>query len=312
MTGLMIACPVIFILLSTDVPAADITEITGATFPNYHITSVNIGTDVSSISTDAFSNLHDLKKITVSKNNRHYSSYGNCLYDKDQTELICFPQALDGANIPSTVTSIAPGALEGRSQGFRKKVADVVADNAVRSAEVKEKNKTTSDDNRDKEESDTVSISCADTPLGNEISKVLSSLNVSGMTKEAALRACYDYLMKNCSYRRFTDVFDSGWTSTYALDLLTTGKGNCASYAASLAYLARALGYESRVATGSIDAASGFPTSHAWTEIRIDGRWYIFDAEMDQAKANKEYYRKTYSDYPSTGLTKEQEWSCEF
>ena len=316
MTGLVILCPAILIISSSNVSAADIIEITGATFSNWYITSVNIGTNVSSISTDAFSNLHDLQKITVSKNNKHYSSYGNCLYDKDKTELICFPQALDGANIPNTVTSVAPGALEGKPASFRKKVEEVVAGNAKTSTEIKEKNKTAddhdSDNDTDNKETDTVSITCADTPLGNEISAVLSSIGVAGMPKDKALRSCYDYLMKRCSYKRFTDVFDNGWTGTYALNLLKTGQGNCASYASALAYLAKGLGYESRVATGSIDAATGIPTSHAWTEIKVDGQWYIFDAEMDQAKANKEYYRKTYSDYPSTGLSKEQEWSCEF
>ncbi len=308
----VVMCLLIQLMPPQEVSAAQITEINGKTFTNSNITSVNIGTAVRNISSDAFSNLHSLRKITVSSNNEKYSSYDDCLYDKDKTELICIPQGRSGAGIPNSVTKIAPGALEGMSPDFKKKVCDVIENNAdhakVASDESSDESTDESNDNRD----DSVIISCSDTPLGNKVRQILGDLGADKMTKEAALRACYDYLMKACSYKRFTDVFDNNWTNTYAMDILSTGQGNCSSYAAALAFLAKGLGYESRVATGSIDNTSGLPTSHAWTEILIDDRWFIFDAEMDQAKANKEYYKKTYSNYPSTGLKKDLEWRCEF
>jgi len=313
---------VLVMLASTAVPAKAVvtTEITGKTFPSFYITSINIGASVTSISDDAFINLHDLRRITVSEGNQKYCSFGDCLYSKDKTELICIPQALSGVSIPNSVIKLSPYALEGRSPSFRKKVKDIVEKNGGGTQDKKTVSKvdTTSDveDSKDAEVSkdadDSVKTECADTPLGNAVKTVLASLSVDGMSRDKALRACYDFMMKEYSYKRFTDIFDNGWTGTYALDLFTTGKGNCSSYAAGLAYLAKGLGYESRVATGKIDSVAGLPTSHAWTEIKMDGKWYIFDAEMDQAKANKEYYKKSYADYPSSGLTKEMEWSCEF
>ncbi len=305
----------VFAYTDTDTYAGQTTEINGRTFTNYYITSLNIGPEITDISPDAFVNLHDLKKITVSEGNSKYCSFCNCLYDKEKTELICIPQGLSGASIPNTVKKISPYALEGRSPSFRRTVEKIVEKNSGGGDDkVSKKEDVDEDNDKDAEEKtdDSVRTECADTPLGNTVKAVLSSLSVEGMSREQALRACYDYMMSNCSYKRFTDIFSNGWTNTYALDLFTTGQGNCSSYAAGLAYLAKGLGYDSRVATGKIGSVSGLPTAHSWTEIKIDGQWYIFDSEMDQAKSNKEYYKKTYDNYPSTGLTKELEWSCDF
>ncbi|MBR4573598.1 MAG: leucine-rich repeat protein [Lachnospiraceae bacterium] len=321
----VVALAVILAISTQSVMAASLTSITGSSFPNVHITSLNIGTSVTEISDDAFTNLHELRKITVSKSNPDYTSYDGCLYDKDKTVLICFPQSLNGASIPDTVTDIAPSALEGRSASFRSKIRDAVAKNAGKTAAKENKDAASGSERAgsgsktdDKDPADNIisvpaaTISCDDTPLGNAVRSILESLNVTGMSKEAALRACYDHMMKTYSYRRFTDVYSNGWTKHYATDLFASKTSNCSSYAAGLAYLAKGIGYDARVATGTIDSAGNLPAPHAWCEIRLDDGWYIFDAEMDQAKANKEYYKKTYENYPSTGLTKQLEWSCEF
>ena len=86
---------------------------------NYRITSVHIGSDVGYISENAFKNLNNLRSITVSDNNLFYSSYSGCLYDKNLTELLCFPAALSGALIPSTAVSIGPNALKGVPEGLK-------------------------------------------------------------------------------------------------------------------------------------------------------------------------------------------------
>ena len=311
----IIAGIMIFISMSSSAivaaNAAEMTEITGRTFTNYYITSLNIGASVTSISDDAFINLHDLRKITVSESNPKYCSFCNCLYNKDKTELICIPQGLSGVSIPKTVKSLSPYALENRSPSFRKKVKDIVKSNGGTTENTSPVSSSDTEDDTDKP-AETATPEYADTPLKKSVDTILASLGVEEMPKDKALRACYDFMMNTYSYKRFTDIFDNNWTKTYALDLFSTGKGNCSSYAAGLAYLAKGLGYESRVATGRIDSVSGFPTDHAWTEIKVDGKWYIFDAEMDQAKANKEYYKKSYANYPSSGLTKEMEWNCEF
>lgn len=305
-------------LSAASVAGAEGTKITGRSFNDYHITSLSIGSDVTDISADAFSNMHELGRISVSEDNTVYSSYEGCLYDKDRTKLIYIPMGLSRIVIPETVTDISRNALEGLSERAKREVASVVEKNRTGSSEKKEKvseeEKPSAEDEKEPEKPQpaVATINCPDTPLGNMTKFILEYLGVENMPQEKALRICYDHMIRTYTYRRFQDAYIPGWTGTYAADLFTTGSGNCSSYAAGLAYLAKGIGLESRVATGKIGSITGAPTTHAWTEVFIDGGWYIFDAEMDQAKPAKEYYKKTYSNYPSSGLKKDLEWSCEF
>ena len=59
--------------------------------------------------------------------------------------------------------------------------------------------------------------------------------------------------------------------------MLTTGKGNCYSYAGTFCMFARALGYNAVVFSGTVGAAF---EPHGWCEIIEDGIPYICDAEL--------------------------------
>lgn len=143
------------------------------------------------------------------------------------------------------------------------------------------------------------------------VSGVISSVTTQNMTADQKLQACYQYMLDHCSYKRTYDTPSGDWTGTYATEILSTGQGNCYRYAAAFAYLAKGLGFESRVITGQISARKGGTTPHAWTEVKIGDTWYIFDSEMQDAK-NKDYYWKTYSNYPTKPLIKEKEWEVNF
>ena len=54
-----------------------------------------------------------LKEITVNENNKNYSSSSGILFNKNKTELICFPSSNSSTHysIPSTVTSLRTGAF---------------------------------------------------------------------------------------------------------------------------------------------------------------------------------------------------------
>ena len=78
------------------------------------LTSVTIGNSVTSIGDYAFDNCTGLTSITVSKNNSAYASVDGILYDKNKTQIIYVPRAIQGAiTIPDSVTSIGEGAFEG-------------------------------------------------------------------------------------------------------------------------------------------------------------------------------------------------------
>lgn len=290
--------PVLSLSMISDCHAAGKdTTLHASFFKNRNITTVNIGSDIDSIDEDAFNNLHLLTKITVSPKNTKYCSYDNCLYNKNKTRLICFPQGLNAANIPNTVVDLSPYALKGKSAGIKKSVKDTI-----------NSNKNHSVTNTDEAKSSGYVLDIPNTELGFLVSDFIKSCYTENITSENLLRACYNQLISIASYKRFDSIYEGSWTKSYATDILTSHRGNCSSYAAAFAYIANAIGYDSRVVTGVVGAKSGGSTPHAWTEVNINGNWYIFDAELEDAN-HKDYYCKTYDNYPSSGLVKQKDWS---
>ena len=75
------------------------------------LTSVTIGNSVTSIGSAAFSN-SGLTEINVDENNTAYSSIDGVLFNKSQTELVCYPGGKQ-YTIPNSVTSIGSSAFYG-------------------------------------------------------------------------------------------------------------------------------------------------------------------------------------------------------
>ena len=76
------------------------------------LTSVVIGDGVTSIGSNAFANCMNLTSIEVNENNLYYSDIDGVLFNKDKTEIICYPNK-NGEEyiIPSSVTSIGDYAF---------------------------------------------------------------------------------------------------------------------------------------------------------------------------------------------------------
>ena len=148
--------------------------------------------------------------------------------------------------------------------------------------------------------------------LRERVDAILLSIITPGMTEEEKISACYWYMVNSFSYRRTYETPAGDWTGVFALDILSTGKGNCFRYASAFAYLMYELGYETKVITGVIGARRGGTTPHGWTEVKIGDVWYVFDTELQYANRDRDYYWKTYATYPSRSLEKQLEWSIHF
>ena len=90
------------------------------------------------------------------------------------------------------------------------------------------------------------------------------------MTKEQKLRACFLYCKKNYKERRPRTPHYTGvdWPIVYANDMFVGSGGNCFSYAAAFAYMAKAIGYENVYCCNS--------GGHGWAEINglvYDPEW---------------------------------------
>jgi len=79
------------------------------------LTTITIPNSVTTIKELAFSNCTGLIEINVDDNNKKYSSIDGVLYNKDVSELICYPcgMPLNSFSIPNSVTKIGNSAFYG-------------------------------------------------------------------------------------------------------------------------------------------------------------------------------------------------------
>ncbi|MDO5422246.1 MAG: transglutaminase domain-containing protein [Eubacteriales bacterium] len=116
-------------------------------------------------------------------------------------------------------------------------------------------------------------------------------------SKQAALKTLFQYMEKSYNYGRVVGFKNTkGWEKTYALEMMRKKQGSCYHYAAAYAFLAKkATNFPVRVCIGK---TNGFNKDvwqpHAWVEIKISGKWYIYDVNLDKfaAKSKLKYYKK--------------------
>ncbi|MCM1297038.1 MAG: hypothetical protein NC311_15980, partial [Muribaculaceae bacterium] len=118
-------------------------------------------------------------------------------------------------------------------------------------------------------------------------------------SNEVKLQKCFDYMWKNSTYQRFYGTpSTASEMSGYANYVFSTMRGNCFRYAASFAYVAKVLGYDARAAIGEVSSLLGGMTPHGWTEVKINGQWYICDVNMKRNHPNVSTYMRTEATYP--------------
>lgn len=136
------------------------------------------------------------------------------------------------------------------------------------------------------------------TTLEKKTEKIVKLQVKKGSSKQAALKALFKYTERKFGYARTVGFkAASGWGKTYALEMFQKKKGSCYHFAAAYAYLAKeATGLPVRLCIGQ---TNGFNASrwqqHAWVEIKISGKWYIYDPNMDKfaADSSLKYYKKS-------------------
>ena len=106
------------------------------------------------------------------------------------------------------------------------------------------------------------------------------------MTHEQKLRACFDHIKTDYleGVLEDPDYFTTEWPVTYANDFFTTGRGDCFSFGASYAFMAKAIGYAEVYALNS--------GGHGWAEV--DGKYY--DPEWDKHHVEFDHYAMNPTD----------------
>jgi len=125
--------------------------------------------------------------------------------------------------------------------------------------------------------------------LDSWLHKIVATHTNSSMTQEEMLRALFLYTRDSFTYLRRPPyafgVYD--YMETDALRILNTGYGNCYCYASLLWYLTRWIGYDSVIYNGTVGVRK---SPHSWVEINMDGKNYIFDAELEMAYRRKKRF----------------------
>lgn len=134
--------------------------------------------------------------------------------------------------------------------------------------------------------------------LDGYLREIVLDKTTPGMTQEQKLRALYVYTRDSFTYLRRPayDFGAAGFMEQDALNILRTGYGNCYSYASLFWYLSRWIGYDAIIYSGTVGSNRA---PHSWVEIAFDGKYYIFDTELEMAyhkKGRKEINLYKYID----------------
>ena len=152
------------------------------------------------------------------------------------------------------------------------------------------------------------------------VKKMDERIKKAGVTAETEKVEALKLLFANMSSTEFNykrGIIDPGKKlaaiEKLALSTLKSKKGNCVGFATAFAVTARrATGLPVRVCVGTSKALMGKSfTPHAWTEVKVNGKWLVFDTnaqrytQLSQFKDNAEafcgiartkaYYKLKYS-----------------
>ncbi len=117
-------------------------------------------------------------------------------------------------------------------------------------------------------------------------------------TNEKRLEDCYNYLYKRFDYKTMYGVPTVNDMSECARHMFINHNGNCYRFASTFAYIARVLGYDSRVVLGKVRGVYGDMVNHSYTEVFSDGEWLICDASQNTAYEEYDWYLCKQENYP--------------
>lgn len=113
------------------------------------------------------------------------------------------------------------------------------------------------------------------------------------------LKSCYKALCKYRYKRFYSDKPSAKKIQSYAAYMFKNKKGNCYRYASAFAYIARVLGYNSRVSVGGVTSHTNSALSpHGWCEIKINGKWTVCDCSMQKTHKKNNLFLCLMKKYP--------------
>lgn len=122
----------------------------------------------------------------------------------------------------------------------------------------------------------------------------------AGDSRAKRLKACYRALQAYPYFGMTNRAPKAKNLSSYARYMFSRHRGDCYYYASTMAYIARVLGYDSRVAVGGVTARGpAAPLSlHGWCEVKYGKSWRMLDCSMQRAHLDRNLCLVTRKKYP--------------
>ena len=122
----------------------------------------------------------------------------------------------------------------------------------------------------------------------------------AGDSRAKRLKACYRALQAYPYFGMTNRAPKAKNLFSYARYMFSRHRGDCYYYASTMAYIARVLGYDSRVAVGGVTARGpAAPLSlHGWCEVKYGKSWRMLDCSMQRAHIERNLYLVTRRQYP--------------
>lgn len=122
----------------------------------------------------------------------------------------------------------------------------------------------------------------------------------AGDSRAKRLKACYRALQAYPYFGMINRAPKAKNLFSYARYMFSRHRGDCYYYASTMAYIARVLGYDSRVAVGGVTARGpAAPLSlHGWCEVKYGKSWRMLDCSMQRAHHDRNLCLVTRKKYP--------------
>ena len=126
--------------------------------------------------------------------------------------------------------------------------------------------------------------------IDNAVDKIFAQVTNNNMTPAQKARACYDYLVKNCTYTSPTYPVSTGLAYrndeddnivNKAYSILLFRKGVCDNYSAAYVVMLRRIGIPANLTNGLVSKVDGGFTGHAWVDVNINEKHFILDPEVE-------------------------------
>ena len=122
----------------------------------------------------------------------------------------------------------------------------------------------------------------------------------AGDSRAKRLKVCYRALQAYPYFGMTNRAPKAKNLFSYARYMFSRHRGDCYYYASTMAYIARVLGYDSRVAVGGVTARGpAAPLSlHGWCEVKYGKSWRMLDCSMQRAHHDRNLCLVTRKKYP--------------